>query len=156
MMSSVKLLCRPPPAERVDVVRKRFSEGMLRNLVRHLISHDIKAIHGRQLDLFDHELLAEMIVDRWAPVAKPWKDLRREDILDEDDEEAIAAHSVERNTYNGVDTRYQVQGEDGKWRHAPQVLKPKKVLKRREVDAVKRQTQLAGSSKEGEKGVLRQ
>lgn len=39
------------PAERMAVVMKRFSEGMLRKLVRHLVSYVIEPVHGRQMDI---------------------------------------------------------------------------------------------------------
>lgn len=148
-----------PPAERLTTVMKRFSGGMLRNLVRHLLSYDITELHGRQMDVFDHELLAEMVVDRWAPISKSWKDLRRDDIFDEDNEAAIAAHSVERNEYikqTGVDTKYQVLGPDGKLRHSEQAPKPKTVLRLRERDAVRRELQISGVTRNEEARELRQ
>lgn len=94
-----------------------------------------------------------------GPITKAFKDLRRSDLFDEDDKQAIAAHSVERNEYikeNGVDTKYQVLGEDGKLRHSPQVLKPKTVLWIREADAVRRQLDLTGVTTNDQALELRQ
>ncbi|CAO1624469.1 unnamed protein product [Sympodiomycopsis kandeliae] len=147
------------PSDRLEAVRKKYPEGVLRNLVRHLISHDIIPIHGRHMDVFTHDLLAEMIEDRWAPLYKPFEEVRREDIFDEDDEKAILLHSKKRNEYleeNEVATKYQVQGEDGKWRHAPQVVKPKTILRQRERDAVRRQLEINGVTADEEARNLRQ
>lgn len=106
-------IMRTPCAVRYETVKSKFSHGMLKNLVRHLLFWDIVPVHARQMDAFEHDLLVEMVVDRWAPLRKPWQDIRRADLLDEDDEEAIRGHSDERLDYlkaTNVPTMYRVLG----------------------------------------------
>lgn len=132
-----------PPGERATQIAGYYTEGQLRNLFRHITSYDAgRQIHEGQLAVFSGKRLGEIFATMTLQ-NKRASDFRLADILEQQDEDAIAKHLAGRNDYllqTGVPTNaaYKIAKDEGSFSKKPKPIKMQALVKTRERTAVAR------------------
>ncbi|PWN28000.1 hypothetical protein BDZ90DRAFT_159705 [Jaminaea rosea] len=130
-----------PAGERAAQIAGYYTKGQLRNLFRHITSYDAgRQIHERQLAVYNGKRLGELFATMTLQNRRA-SEFRLADILEQQDEDAIAKHSAGRSDYllhTGVPTNpaYKIVKDDGSFSKKPKPTKVQALVKTRERTAV--------------------